>query len=66
MICPNEELTKFRQKLNQVVQNVVGQWSLLSKEQKFQYLMFAADPVCNFYFSIFLDKVFKAVNKKTN
>ena len=61
MLCTNSKLKQLRTELNDNINQCVIQWNLLPIPQKFTYLVSAVDKNCNFYFSIFLDKVFKEI-----
>ena len=59
MECENNDIIKLRKDLNFKMSNVYHQWEKMSPESKFVYLNLASDEACNFYYAIYLDKLFK-------
>ena len=57
--CKNLGITHARKELFEKLYNCNSQWLNLSLEDKFTYLLTAIDLDFNFYFSIFLDKIYK-------
>ena len=66
MHCKNPELIRLRSTLFNKLGEYCSQWEILPVEDKFVYLLCAHDEVFNFYFAIFLDKVFKFVDRCYN
>ncbi len=62
--CNNQDITVLRNKLYDNLLNINSQWTLLDSHQKFLYLISAVDPTFNFYFAIFLDRLFTIINQK--
>ena len=60
--CDNTTVSQLRHELFQKLYEINTQFLKLSPENKLIYLLSAADANSNFYFSIFLDKVFKVVS----
>ncbi len=61
--CKNETLDRIRTELFNRIYNNCYQWIELPPNIKFLYLVSAVDDNCNFYFSIFLDKLYKVVKE---
>ena len=64
MYCTSDVILNLRKELDAKLTAVKNQWQYLSKNDKFVYLVLANDKDFNFYFSIFLDKVFREFKKK--
>ena len=62
--CKNEILNKIRLELFNKIYYYCNQWLDLPDKTKFIYLMSAVDDTCNFYFAIFLDKLYKLIKQK--
>ena len=58
-MCP--DIVKFREELENKILEISRDFEKLNKANKFRYLMLAVDPKINFYFAIFLDKIYKLV-----
>ena len=66
MLCKNNKVQEFRHTLDTSLCSFISQWEHLNSEDKFQYLILASDEGCNFYFSIFLDKLYKFQKQTTS
>jgi hypothetical protein len=61
MSCPNAQLVMYRQTLNNKLATINPQWNSLACKEQFQYLILASDKTFNFYFSIYLDKIYSLI-----
>ena len=64
--CQNRDLQLFRKTLYDNILLYSPQFESLKDEDKFRYLLNCIDNDCNFYFAVFLEKVYRLVCKKKN
>jgi len=64
MHCNNEDIAQLRTNLFQKLSECCKQWQNLPSNMKFIYLVSACDKDFSFYFSIFLEKIYKIVQNK--
>jgi ribosomal protein S24E len=62
MLCQNPRIQQLRLNLDHNINKVISQWKSIPDLQKFIYLVSAVDENCNFYFAVFLEKVFKEIS----
>ena len=63
MYCNNTEITSQRNLLFEKIFTICTQWKSLSTDDKFLYLLLAHDHAINFYFAVFLEKIYRIVNE---
>ena len=63
--CQNSKLITLRNTLNTKIATYHSQWHNIPPKQQLLYLISATDPITNYYFSIFLGKVFTLVNDQS-
>ena len=66
MHCTNNIVMDLRNKMNAKLSNLCMQWEAIPADDKFMYLLAAVDGNFTFYFSVFLQKLFKLVKEDRN
>ena len=59
MECTNPTIIELWHKLNENIKLLHIQWNSISAKSKFVYLNLSSDRNCTFYYSLFLDKIFR-------
>ena len=64
--CTNPQIVEYRDTLFNKLKNITKDFEKLNNCDKLRYLALAIDTNINFYFAIFLDKIYKLVEAKRN
>ena len=64
LYCQNREIQSLREILYNKIIQTCEQFTNLQDTDKFKYLLMCIDENCNFYFAIYLDKIFRLICNK--